>query len=73
MKYLLMSDLHFHNWSAFSTTNGNGVNSRLQIIMHEILRAIDVHEARGGDKVLVVAGDVFHLISNWLFILWRKL
>lgn len=73
MKYLLMSDLHFHAWTTFATTNENGVNSRLQIIMSEMLRATEVHEANGGDKILVIAGDVFHLISNWLFILWRKL
>lgn len=60
MNYLLMSDIHFHSWTTFATTNGNGVNSRLQITMREVLRAAEVHEAQGGDKVLVIAGDVFH-------------
>lgn len=58
--YLLMSDLHLHSWTSFSTTNEKGVNSRLQIIMDELKRACDVHIARGGEKRLVIAGDVFH-------------
>ncbi|MGZ8172968.1 MAG: metallophosphoesterase [Methylobacter sp.] len=60
MNYLLMADIHFHNWTSFSTINESGVNSRLQIIMDEILRATEVHEQCGGDKILVIAGDVFH-------------
>lgn len=60
MNYLLVSDLHLHSWSAFSATNEDGVNSRLQIIMDELLRACYVHAERGGDKRLVIAGDIFH-------------
>lgn len=58
--YLLMSDIHFHNWTTFATTNPNGVNSRLQIIIDEMQRAVDYHLSIGGDKILIVAGDVFH-------------
>lgn len=29
--YALISDQHYHNWSAFSTTDVNGMNSRLRI------------------------------------------
>jgi len=60
MSYLLISDVHFHNWTSFSTTNADGINSRLQITIDEIKRAADAHVKKGGAKKLVIAGDVFH-------------
>lgn len=57
--YLLLSDIHAHAWSQFSTTNSDGVNSRLQIILDEIKRAAGVLEAAGGDTIRL-AGDLFH-------------
>ena len=60
MKYLLMSDIHFHGWTTFASNDEHGINSRLKIIANEVIRALDVHEKSGGDKVLVIAGDVFH-------------
>lgn len=60
MSYLLASDIHFHSWTTFASTNPDGINSRLQITMDELKRAAKVHEAIGGSKVLVIAGDVFH-------------
>lgn len=60
MTYGIISDIHAHSWSLFSTTNPNGINSRLQIILDEITRAADAVIAAGGHS-LVVAGDIFHV------------
>lgn len=58
--YGLISDTHHHNWTAFSSTNSNGVNTRLQEILDETHRcAIEVSKA-GGDTI-VHAGDLFHV------------
>lgn len=57
--YALFADLHAHPWSAFSTTNAEGVNSRLQIIMDEFVRAATILREAGGDHI-VFAGDLFH-------------
>lgn len=57
--YLLLSDIHAHAWSQFSTTNSDGVNSRLQITLDEIKRAAGVLAAAGGDTI-TLAGDLFH-------------
>lgn len=57
--YLLLSDIHAHAWSQFSTTNSDGVNSRLQITLDEIKRAAGVLKAAGGDTIRL-AGDLFH-------------
>lgn len=59
MKYGVVSDLHCHNWDLFSRTLPSGVNSRLQAILDELLRAAQaVKDVHG--NLLVVAGDVFH-------------
>lgn len=60
MSYLLISDVHFHAWTSFATTNEDGINSRLQIIIDEIRRQAHTHWIKSGDKKLVIAGDVFH-------------
>jgi len=57
--YALLSDLHFHSWSSFSTVNPDGVNSRLQIIIDEVKRAKDELVKAGGDT-MILAGDLFH-------------
>lgn len=58
--YGLMADLHFHNWSSFSSTLPDGINSRLDALLGEVRRcAAEVKEA-GGDT-LIMAGDVFHV------------
>lgn len=57
--YGLLSDLHCHGWSAFSTVNSQGVNSRLLDIIREIDRCCDETLKAGGDTV-VIAGDLFH-------------
>lgn len=58
--YLLVSDLHFHNWSAFATTDKDGVNSRLRIILNELIRAAKMLKKLGGKRI-VIAGDLFHV------------
>lgn len=59
MIYGIVSDIHANNWSVFSSTNSDGVNSRLRIILNELLRAAQTVKAAGG-KVLIVAGDILH-------------
>lgn len=58
--YALLSDIHVHSWSAFSTVNEDGVNSRLRIILDEVLRAARMLKDKGGN-VMVIAGDLFHV------------
>ncbi|CCG43344.1 metallophosphoesterase [Magnetospirillum molischianum] len=58
--YALLADLHFHNWSTFSTTNADGVNSRLAIQCAEMRRAGQELLAAGGN-LMVLAGDIFHV------------
>jgi len=58
--YGIISDTHHHAWSAFAKTNPGGVNSRLQIILDETLRAAKEVKAAGGN-ILFHAGDMFHV------------
>lgn len=60
MIYGLMADIHFHSWSAFSSVNENGINSRLQIQLDEVRRCASEVKEAGGTKI-VIAGDVFHV------------
>jgi DNA repair exonuclease SbcCD nuclease subunit len=57
--YLVLSDIHGHAWSAFSTRLPNGMNSRLKITLDEIDRAVQELIAAGGDTAYC-AGDVLH-------------
>lgn len=58
--YVLVSDIHCHSWSQFSTIGPNGVNTRLQIILDELRRAARMALSKGVDR-MVVAGDTFHV------------
>jgi DNA repair exonuclease SbcCD nuclease subunit len=60
MSYVVVSDLHAHKWSTFSTFTANGVNGRLQIILDELKRAGNLAFAKG-IKTMVCAGDVMHV------------
>lgn len=60
MTYAVSSDQHAHEWSAFATTNADGVNSRLAIILGEVERAARELLAAGGNT-LFLAGDLFHV------------
>lgn len=58
--YGLLSDIHGHEWSAFSTTETDGMNSRLKIIIKEIIRAAhEIHDS--GGRKMILAGDTFHV------------
>lgn len=59
MKFAVVSDLHCHLWSLFSTTTRSGINSRLQEILSQVEKAADHVKLEGG-STLVVAGDIFH-------------
>lgn len=59
MKALILSDMHFHGWSLFATTLPSGVNSRLQIVIEEMHRAVRVAKAEGCSRI-IIAGDIFH-------------
>ena len=58
--YLLFSDVHFHNWNAFSYINEAGVNSRLQYQIDELDRAYEALRIAGG-TLAICAGDLFHV------------
>lgn len=58
--YAIVSDVHCHAWSQFSHVNADGINSRLQIILNELVRVAQVLKAAGG-TVIRVAGDLFHV------------
>lgn len=60
MSYAIVSDIHAHNWSAFSTIDERGVNSRLAGIASELLRAAKAVKDAGG-STYVVSGDLFHV------------
>jgi DNA repair exonuclease SbcCD nuclease subunit len=56
----LISDTHNHAWSAFAETLPTGVNSRLQQILDETVRAA-VEVKRAGGDTLYHGGDLFHV------------
>ncbi len=58
--YLLVSDTHYHPWSQFSTITPAGINSRLQELLDETIRAAEELKERGG-HLMIHAGDVFHV------------
>lgn len=61
--YALVSDQHFHKWSAFSTTLPNGHNSRLQASLDELERCCFELRKVGG-FVIRNAGDTYHQRGN---------
>lgn len=54
------SDVHLHNWTAFTGKKVNGVNERLDIILTELKGAAKAVVGAGG-KRLVITGDLFHV------------
>lgn len=56
----IVSDIHLHNWSAFSKILPSGENERLMIILHELEVAAEMmHQT--GCKRMYIAGDLFHV------------
>ncbi|HIB5719878.1 TPA: metallophosphoesterase, partial [Klebsiella pneumoniae] len=57
--YGVISDPHYHSWSAFSTISVSGLNSRLKIQLDATIEAAKAIKASGA-KYMFVAGDTFH-------------
>ncbi len=58
--YGIVSDTHNHGWSAFSTINSDGINSRLAMLLDETERCADEVRKAGGNTVYH-CGDLFHV------------
>lgn len=58
--YLVISDIHLHNWSQFAGLTKRGVNTRLQSILDAMNEALEVAE-RSHVKRCYIAGDLFHV------------
>lgn len=56
----VISDTHHHNWTAFSNTNGEGVNTRLLQILEETVRCANEVRKAGGNTI-IHGGDLFHV------------
>lgn len=57
--FAILSDLHYHSWTAFAETDAKGVNSRLKAIIDATRFAAEKLRDRGGNAIFL-AGDVFH-------------
>ena len=55
----IISDTHYHSWSAFSKQNGH-INSRLQIQLEETRKAA-IHMKDAGCTALFHTGDLLHV------------
>lgn len=58
MSYVVISDVHLHNWSPFSFTCEDGTNNRLKIILEAIKES--TAPLKPGDR-LYITGDLFHV------------
>lgn len=56
----VISDVHCHDWSAFSTILKSGVNSRYQSILDELNLCALRTKAAGGLR-MYITGDLFHV------------
>lgn len=57
--YAVVSDLHCHGYTLFARFGPDSVNTRLRMVLDELLRTARELKAAGGET-LVIAGDVFH-------------
>jgi DNA repair exonuclease SbcCD nuclease subunit len=57
--YVIISDVHFHNWNAYSYITKEGLNNRLEHILNAVQEAASSLIEAGG-KDLVITGDLFH-------------
>jgi DNA repair exonuclease SbcCD nuclease subunit len=58
--YGIVSDIHLHNWSAFSSVLKTGENERLMIILDELRNAANTMVKAGCER-MYIAGDLFHV------------
>jgi len=60
--FTISSDHHCHKWSQFSKTNDDGVNSRLRVILDELLRQAEYTAQEDvSEPTMLLAGDLFHV------------
>lgn len=57
--FIILSDIHMNDWSAFSYVREDKINSRLWETMQAVEEAVEALEKLGG-KDIVVTGDLFH-------------
>jgi DNA repair exonuclease SbcCD nuclease subunit len=57
--YGIISDVHCHNWSAYSHYSSSGINSRLEQTLDAIETAAKKVLEQGG-RDLIITGDLFH-------------
>lgn len=60
MRFGIFSDIHIHNWTAFSKTTKGGLNSRLVGITNLLRRMLSEFEKANVEAVLFT-GDLFHV------------
>lgn len=60
MTYAVLSDIHCHTWTVFSSIDHDGVNSRLRIILNEWERCAR-ELIKAGGKYMIIPGDIFHV------------
>lgn len=60
MAYIVLSDIHFHNWSQFAGINTNGINTRLQFTLNA-MRQVAAEAVRRKIRRMYIAGDLFHV------------
>lgn len=58
--YGVISDPHYHKWDSFSTTDADGLNSRLAIQL-EATKEAAIAMKKAGCSHMLVAGDTFHV------------
>lgn len=57
LPYGVISDCHYHKWDAFSTTNAEGLNSRLEIQL-EATKEAAIAMKKAGCKYMLVDGNI---------------
>lgn len=60
LPYGVISDPHYHKWDSFSTTDADGLNSRLAIQL-EATKEAAIAMKKAGCSHMLVAGDTFHV------------
>lgn len=60
MTIAIVSDIHANDWSQYSKTDHEGVNTRLRSTLDELARAATEVQNAGG-KDLIICGDIFHV------------
>lgn len=60
LPYGVVSDVHLHNWSAFSELLPNGENNRLRHTLDALLQAASLFRQSGARR-MYIAGDLFHV------------